>query len=93
MDRKPKQHTGFRAALSELDEIGEAIQGGAITKQYLAKAEAAQLQTKEKLQGDGPPCLHPSLRLGKSDQGFLKWTCRDCGEAVRRPSQRPSPGG
>lgn len=40
MEKKRKQHTGFRAVISELDEIGEAIQEGAITRQYLADPKA-----------------------------------------------------
>jgi len=54
----------------------------------MTTAQAAELQTTRKQQGDPPPlCEHPIqefARLARSDQGYLMGTyhCRECGEAM-----------
>jgi hypothetical protein len=54
----------------------------------MTTAQAAELQTKRKQQGDPPPlCEHPIqefARLARSDKGYLMGTyhCCECGEAI-----------
>jgi hypothetical protein len=62
----------------------------------MTQAQAADLKTKWKQQGDPPPlCEHPIqelARLVRSDEGYLMGTyhCHECGEAIVHTHKPPA---